>query len=209
MSQAMPRFAQSEPVQSTSQAHAGGASDFSRTILPGQFPERKAQTKAKQSEKPGNKYKKADEGRKITTSATPSESDTDTASKRTHKQAIMTYTHGAIVTETPQETEKPVKKLHRLPVRSTEISLHTPTVTLDPEGTKLRYFIGSSTGTVAQGTIIPGDETNWFQDIIDLNARNGVPTITQCGHVYTKNKHGKPAQDSINGTRKPASPRCW
>ena len=89
----------------------------------------------------------------------------------------MTYQHGAIVTETSEETEEQVKKLNRVPVRSTEISLHLPTVTLDPERSKLRYFIGSSTGTLAQGILIPGDETNWSQDIIDFNARNGVPTI--------------------------------
>ena len=89
----------------------------------------------------------------------------------------MTYQHGAIVTETSEETEEQVKKLNRVPVRSTEISLHLPTVTLDPERSKLRYFKGSSTGTLAQGILIPGDETNWSQDIIDFNARNGVPTI--------------------------------
>ena len=52
MIQAMPRFAQSEHIPSSSQAHAGEESDFSRTFLPGQFPEGKAQPKAKQSEKP-------------------------------------------------------------------------------------------------------------------------------------------------------------
>ena len=41
MSQAMPRFAQSEPAQSTSQAHVEGESDFSRTILQDNGPKRK------------------------------------------------------------------------------------------------------------------------------------------------------------------------
>ena len=83
------------------------------------------------------------------------------------------------------------KELNRVPNRSTEISLQIPAVRLDPQGTKLRYFIGSSTGTIAQGILIPGDENKWSQDIIDLNAKNGVPTIIQCGHVYTKNLLGK------------------
>ena len=109
--------------------------------------------------------KKSDEGRKITTSATPSESDTDTASKRTHKQATTADKQGAIVVETSEETEETGKKLNRAPVKSTEISLHLPKIKLDLEGKKLRYFIGSSTGTVAQGVLIPGDETNWSQDI--------------------------------------------
>lgn len=110
-----PQFARTEPSQSTSYAQVAksGKSDFSKTMLP-------KDTKSYQyTGKPGHKYRKSDSGKQLT--ASPSESDADSVSRRTHKRDSMTYTQGSIITELPQEPETPLLILTRPAKRGTEI----------------------------------------------------------------------------------------
>ena len=86
----------------------------------------------------------------------------------------------------PQEQELEVKPkpLRRLAKRGLEASLFIPAEALDPKGSRLRYFIGSSIGAIATGMLIPNDSNNWSQDVQKLHDNKGVPSVIQCGHKY-------------------------
>ena len=91
----------------------------------------------------------------------------------------MTYTRGALV-----EEKEPDVKLRRPVDRQRELQLDLPTIQLDPKGSKIKYFVGSSTGTTTLGVPIPHHENNRTQDVINLENDGAKPIIIQCGHFY-------------------------
>ena len=196
-----PMVAQTKP-QGTSfaQATGTGTMDFSKTLLPGTLStnvERDPIKTSKQTGEPGSKYKRTESGRHLT--ASPSESDTVLVLRRVHKSDNLIYSKGIVGAQTPHVlNETKETELKRVVRNSLRVQLQLPKTTLEVNGTRLRYFIGSSLGAVAQGILIPEDPLNWSQDIQVLNEAGKVPTIIQCGHKYAdaqkklKHKPGKP-----------------
>ncbi|HET9433615.1 MAG TPA: hypothetical protein VFO37_07650, partial [Chitinophagaceae bacterium] len=178
------------PPQGTSfaQATETGTMDFSKTLLPGTLSTsvgRDPIKTYKQTGKPGQKYRKSEGGRQLT--ASPSGSDTDSKSKKERRRPrseSRAYAPSKTRAPSEQESESKPKTLRRLAKRSLEARLFLPAESLEPKGSKLRYFIGSSIGAIATGMLIPSDSNNWSQDVQDLHAKKGVPSVIQCGHRF-------------------------
>lgn len=94
----------------------------------------------------------SDSDRQVTAQA--SESESDSTSRRTRKTGLTTFTRGALVEE-KEEMEIPLLR----PIgRSKQIQMYKPTIQLDSKGSKLKYFVASSTGTIPLGLPLPQDE---------------------------------------------------
>ena len=79
----------------------------------------------------------------------------------------MTYTQGHVIKIDEPEEEMKIE-LRRPVLRNTEVKLFTtPTIKLDKNGTKIRYFISCSTGAFALG--LPLAEGNMTQDHVTFN----------------------------------------